>query len=687
MKRYKTNWFVAFWIIALIIVIFLYFRYHVSNKFIGVVETKSHLIGVQEPGTIQDVLVSVGEKVMKGQVLVTLDISDLETEVTQLNEELSNIQKLEEARQDFYSMEFQSIYLRLENEVSDLTERLAELEAKRTELSGLTVEIERLKSAEEAGLGHDRDLADLTVRRDAIASYLREQSDEIASQNQKLDKTRQTRQVLKEADPDGIISSMLLEPMERVEELRREIAIIEHRMHLRTLFAPCDGYIVELFRHPGDVVEEFIPVLTVDESTTNYLTVYLPEKSNQSLEVRMGVKIYSPRLKRKTVGKITFIHPGFSMSPERLAFRGQIFWARRVRVELADDHGLLPGEMVYANIDSKTRSGDRFHISAQASQIGSNIDDIQNRPPPPIRPMVVEQALREKSRFEPSGVMWIEELKKYVVVSDDTGIEDTKNDHAPWVFLMDEKGRVESTPVVIEGIESVNDLEAITPAENGMFYLVSSQNISKRGKRPANRELIIQVHQNENVFQVVGQVSLLSLLQKSYTRDQLAELGLEKIADDGRPLLNIEGAAWHEDVLYLGLKAPVGKKGAIIWRLNDLHTLFQEKKIKPGQLSVYGYIDLGEHKGRIAGISDLTFDSRGVLWALSTIAGAEDEDQLGGFHRIDRFADDHLEAVRIMDFPGLKSEGLCSRDLNHFFIVFDEDNDKPSFCTVTTEDL
>jgi len=687
MNRYKINWFIAFWVIALISVIFLYFRYRVSNKFIGIVETKSHLIGVQEPGTIQDVLVPIGEKVKRGQVLVTLDFSDLQTAIGQLKDELSNIQKLDEARQNRYSLEFQREYLRLENEVSDLTERLAMIEAKRTELTGLNTEIERLKNAEEAGLGHSRDMADLIVQRDAIASYLREQGEEFKYQNQTLDKTRQTRQSLRAADANGMIKSMLLEPVERVEDLRREISVIEHRMVMRTIFAPCDGYVVEMFAHQGDIVEEFIPILTVEESRTRYLTVYIPEKTKIGLEVGMRVRIYSQRLKRHVKpGVITFINPGYSQITERLTFQGQFFWARSVRVELDDHHELLPGEQIIARIDPNKDHDDLFSQSAQAAEASTDRDDQKSRLFT-VEKMQIPKTLNEVSRIEPSGIAWLEDIGKYVIVSDDTGIKDAENDHAPWVFLMDEKGRVESTPIVLKGVDRFNDLEAIAPTDNGILYLISSQNISKGGKRPGSREMILQVHYDGEELVVRDKVSFLTLLLRSYSKEQLSELGLREFEEDGKPVLNIEGAAWRNHMLYLGLKVPVGEKGAIIWRLRDPHTIFQNEKLNTGQLSVFGTIDLGEHRGRTAGISDLTFDSRGVLWALSTIAGAEDEDQLGGFHRIDRFADDHLEAVRIMDFPGLKSEGLCSRELNHFFIVFDEDNDKPSFCTVTTEDL
>ncbi len=151
--------------------------------------------------------------------------------------------------------------------------------------------------------------------------------------------------------------------------------------------------------------------------------------------------------------------------------------------------------------------------------------------------------------------------------------------------------------------------------------------------------------------------------------------------------MNIEGAAYYDNVLYLGLKEPVGKKGAIIWKLSDPSSIFNGQKLLPGQLSVYGYVQLGEHKGKIAGISDLIFDHKGRLWALSTIVGAEDDEQMGGFHRVDRFTDGHLESTRVFSFPGLKPEGICLRKTESFLIVFDQDNETPSFCTISAEDL
>jgi hypothetical protein len=253
--------------------------------------------------------------------------------------------------------------------------------------------------------------------------------------------------------------------------------------------------------------------------------------------------------------------------------------------------------------------------------------------------------------------------------------------------MMDASGKIGQNPVPLRGIKSVNDLEAIVPAGNDLFYLVSSQNISKKGKRPKSREQIIRLKRNGNNLTVTGRVHFLSTLRESYSMTELTALGLEKFEKDAQPVLNIEGAAFYQNALYLGLKEPVAANGTIIWKLDDVETLFDTNRLAPGQLTLNGHVQLGQHKNNTASISVLLFLALGVLWALSTIANVDEEDQLGGFHRIKQFSDGHLEAERIFEFPGLKPEGLCLQGSNRFVIVFDNDNNVPAFCYVDSEAL
>ena len=115
--------------------------------------------------------------------------------------------------------------------------------------------------------------------------------------------------------------------------------------------------------------------------------------------------------------------------------------------------------------------------------------------------------------------------------------------------------------------------------------------------------------------------------------------------------------------------------------------LFENQRLLPRQLSVYGYARLNDDHKKIAGISDLTFDQNGILWALSTIPNVAGENQTGGLFRINRFADGKLEAVHIFSFPGLQPEGLCHQDDKKFMIIFDNDNAIPVFCIVNMEEL
>jgi len=690
-QTHNFNLYILLWIVALAIVFYLTRNWFINKKFIGIVESKSHLIGAQESGRVQNMLIAIGDQVKKEQVLAILDISDLKTTLDQLKKELSNIQKLERAQRDRYSIDIQRMALQLENEASDVVERLSLIESKSTELAGLNAEIERLKNAEKAGLGHSRDLADLILQRDALVSYLKEQRKDLAYQTQQVEKTRQSRKMLEAANIDSMTKSLLIEQMEYAEELRRLVVETEYRISLRTIVAPCDGYVTEMVARSGDVVDAFIPILTVEELKPTYLDVYIPEQSTLQPQPGMKVEIFSSRKREyNTTGVITFVHPGFTMASERLSFRGQFFWARKVRVELPKDHHLIPGEVVNARINNnKVKHENNLSSSVIASENNSPTggSSSQDKNHPPLANMEVSEILWKKTRFEPSGVAWLPDIGKYLIVSDDTGIQDSPNDHAAYLFLMDDKGRVESTPAPLIGIGTVNDLEAIAPAGDETFYLVSSQNISKKNKRPGSRELIIKIKRDGDKFVVQEQVQFLSLLFHSYAWQELRALGLEKFEEDGQPVLNIEGAAFHDEALYLGLKEPVSNKGGIIWKLEDVDNIFKTQKLSPNQLSVYGYVKLGQHKNKSAGISDLIFDQNGILWALSTIVDAGKDDQLGGFYRINRFADGRLEATHIFSFPNLKPEGICLQSTERFLIVFDKDNENPVFCYIDKERL
>jgi multidrug resistance efflux pump len=355
-RTFRVDGYTALWALALLTVAFLWLQWFVDKNYIGIVEKRSHFLGPQEPGRIQALLVEVGEPVRRDQVLAVLDVSDLTATLDHLRSEAAGFRSLERALGGRAAVEVQRLRLQLENEASELLDRVATLESQGTELAGLNAQISRLQEAEKAGLGTSRDLPALVIQRDALEAYLARQRGELPRLAEDARTLRNARRRLARADLDSLGRSELLERMAHAEELRREIVLAENRIRLRTLVSPCEGVVTDLNARPGDVVQDFDSVITVEERSPGYLTVYLPEKAELAPEPGMRAKIFSSRGRGHNAGgTVTFVHPGFTRAPERLSFRGQIFWARKVRVRLDSANTLIPGEVVNVRLEKNRR--------------------------------------------------------------------------------------------------------------------------------------------------------------------------------------------------------------------------------------------------------------------------------------------------------------------------------------------
>lgn len=683
----KLNWYTLLWAGSAIIAVFLFFRWQIEKNFLGIVERRTHVVTPQESGRIQTLLVAPGDKVTKDQLLAVLYLTDLKTNLENLQTELNRLQKLEGARQDASTMQVERLRLRLNNEASDLVERLAMIESKSAELASLNNLIQRLQTAQDAGLGYNRDLADLNIQRDALVAYLNKLRQQLPDSTSPENISESTRS-LQSADLDEMSKALLTEDLEHAEELRREIVDTEHRINMRTLVAPCDGYVTQVYANSGDVAKAFDPVLTIEETHPSRLIVYIPEHSTVQPEIGNPVQIFSSRSKKfTTTGTVSFIHPGFTRAEERISFRGQVFWARKVQVDLGENNQLVPGEVVTVRIANKGGFINNHNSGlavAESTMLQKKPDSNQL---PALFDMDVPQKLWSVTSFEPSGVAWCPEIENFLMVSDDTGINKSGTEHAPSIFKMSPEGKVDPQMQKLSGIATVNDLEGITAAGNGMYYLISSQNISKKGNRPANREYLIKIVRQDNNFVVKDKVNLLTLILKTYPPEDLKRLGLSIKESDQRPELNIEGIAFDGQALYFGLKQPIAETGAIIWKLENPQKMFANNRLEAGQLSLFGTVNLKRQNHRAAGISDLCFDPYGKLWVLSTIPDAGQKEQIGALHRIDRFADGRLEAKTVFYFPGLKPEGLCFQDRTHLLIVIDKDNETPAYCYINPEQL
>jgi hypothetical protein len=295
------------------------------------------------------------------------------------------------------------------------------------------------------------------------------------------------------------------------------------------------------------------------------------------------------------------------------------------------------------------------------------------------RPMIVPRELLAISRFEPSGAIWVPRLARYVIVSDDTGLPG-RNDHAPWLFTMDAKGRVGERPLAVRGVERFNDLESVAAGPGSALYALSSQSYSKKGKRKASRQIFCRLVPEAEGYRMKGSVRLATLLDAAGS-GRLASLGIGSTRQ-----LNIEGMTGIDESLLIGLKAPLAADGsALIWRMTHPERLLSSGKLEDAGLALWGKVKLSvEVDGRSvpAGIAEILRLPDGSLVIGATASGIKPARQSGALWHVapPPSSGGRLQARRIHTFPDRKPEGLAVAPRpGHLVVVFDVDAGSPAW--------
>ena len=180
---------------------------------------------------------------------------------------------------------------------------------------------------------------------------------------------------------------------------------------------------------------------------------------------------------------------------------------------------------------------------------------------PTIHPIAVPPELAAvTSNPELSGIVWSKKRNRYLLVTDDSGSREDDTAHRPLLLAMTDKGVLDPKPVVIRGVDRLNDPESICAGPDGTYFLVTSHSPNRSNKTSHSRRQLLQLRDNGDALDVVGQLDLTAI---KGSRSLLSLLGLPQ---DGR--LDIEAVAFHDAALFIGFKSPLTDAGnAVVARL------------------------------------------------------------------------------------------------------------------------
>ncbi len=692
---------VLVWAGTVAAVVYLWRNVGGGGQVLGFARGVDYRVAAVRAARVQTVAVSPGQEVGVGQVLATLDTSDLDARRDTLVAQLARLEADEAAARARVQAESAAQRARLAAAADAAARALTEAQGRRR----------ALRARRDALAARAKDQATLAARRlvprdagDALAVRLataRQEAAAAAAEVTLLTAQRDAARARLQAAEDQVATRVdaALAPLraERVV-LKTRLDALEAQRAQRTLRAPAAGRVVAVLKRPGDVAAPGEPVVSLVATTADRVVACIPETRNVALspgapaELRPRYASSGPPLRGHVVtlgAQVAPLPPRCQPDPRRVA------WGREAVILLDQPAALVPGQAFTVRLGASAAGGaepvaaPRAHASA---------------PPAPSpgapQPIALPPILRAMTAFEPSGLVWVPELARYLMVSDDTGTDRDDTDHAPWLFTLRDDGAADPSPLPMAGLDAVNDLESIARTPDGALYVLSSQSFNKHGKRKPARQVFARLRlpapgARGGALRVDGVVRLASLLAQAPAQAR-AELGLADLR-----ALDIEGMtaapARLGGGLLLGLKGPLTPDGrALIWHMAHPERLVETGRLEDAGLRAWATVRLTvradgrEVPGGIAELLALPSGGLVVAATAATTADGHDPDtQDGALWFVEKppealGADGAaaapaplVTARRFRVFPGRKPEGLSlappvGERAGQLMVVFDE---------------
>lgn len=357
-----------------------------------------------------------------------------------------------------------------------------------------------------------------------------------------------------------------------LEDTKREMDLIEGRLKNLFVFAEVDGAVGAVNFKSGEKAPSFAPLITLLPLNPTYVNGYVNESLNSSLSVGQPVEVVSSG--GKTVrGHVMSVGSRIVPIPERL-LRIQTLpaWGREVVIKIPPTNGFLLGEKVSVH----KSWGLSFVNLAQADEpVPESVEQL---------PQDLEMPADILTQFRPemSGMVFVPELRQFVLVSDDYP------EDRPVLFLMNEQGQVQPHQIAIAGLDQMQDIESVSLLGDRL-YLMGSLSRTKKGKLKPARHLFVKVRRNGLRYHVEQTIELREKILQALAHSKEAVLRKIATLDQQNPKggFEVEGHAIEGEDLYLALKGPaLSMNKGLILKVDDFQELFEDRPVASDRVHV-----------------------------------------------------------------------------------------------------
>jgi multidrug resistance efflux pump len=332
----------------------------VTQEFIGIARSPEVEVASAIDGRIETLPIALYQFVETGEVIATLDPSQIQSgiataraELKQLRSELgaerARLENTERTNGFDRAMELRR-YLGDESEARiDGLEVQGSIASNIIQEQRLRVRLERLQGLAAQGLTPTADIEELELRIERAVVEIASDRELHASTLEELNNARQRTEFYRGSLPGAPQHDPILEPLDLALDVQ-EAAIDELLIAARELVvrAPVDGHVASLSGHRGRVVQAGDPFLTLIPSGVLEIEVFIPEGELGALMLDDTVLLTSalnPTLTAQST--VIRLAPDVRALPQRLWIDPSIpVFGRIALVRGAPALGLSPGERV-----------------------------------------------------------------------------------------------------------------------------------------------------------------------------------------------------------------------------------------------------------------------------------------------------------------------------------------------------
>jgi multidrug resistance efflux pump len=347
------------WGAALIGATMLYLRQEHAVTLTGVASELRFEVAPSASGRVGRLEVAVGDEVVKGQIVASLDDRDLLLDLREARAEILRLSALvgreaEAVKKEHRELETDRLRERrrfardVETAVLDHIEALAAQAEDRVRLRGLELAYERTKSLLDSGTTTQALLdADKTAH-DALEKAIAERETRIGKlAERRRQAERRYEEFARAAPPSAAESEAMIRPHRHAVEVQ-EVRVERANLQIAKLVlrAPGAGVVAAILRRPGEHAAAGEPVVSIVAPRATEIVAWIPEQ--RIAEVRPGTRV---RLRRAATPGVTAestvvaLGPRVELLPERTDPAAVMKrWGLPVQIPLPPSLVARPGE-------------------------------------------------------------------------------------------------------------------------------------------------------------------------------------------------------------------------------------------------------------------------------------------------------------------------------------------------------